>query len=102
MIEKTSDDKNLFKVFEGAIIRNESFCLLVKGEKARLFKKLIDFEPEYEKTNNFFSILKFFLLQMKIPSIWSIKHMAEFKKYEIKISELNNGDISMEGLPKIS
>lgn len=99
MIEMASDEKKIFKIIGDAIVQNEPFQLFVKGEKAKIFKKLMFLEPEYERTKNLFLIFKFFWLQVKISPIWGIKQMAEYQKYSTQISDLENGDVLVSGIP---
>ena len=97
MIEATSEDKKIFNDVGDAIIRREPFSILVKGKKARIFKRA--YELEHSKTKNFLVTLKCFFLQARIANIWSCLTMAGVA-HTVKISDLGNGDVLISGIPK--
>jgi hypothetical protein len=103
MIEAKSDDKKIFDVIGDSIIRKESFRILVKGAKARLFKKIYELDIEYSKTKKLFVYLKIFFLQLtdlSVLRICSLVNVMAKPDYEVEISDLENGDVLIIGIPK--
>ena len=99
MVEVTSDDKKIFDRIGDAIMRKEPFRILVKGKKAKIFKKAYELENKYSKTKNIFVYMGCFVRQVRIASIWSCLTMAHVG-HTVIISDLEDGEVLITGTPK--